>query len=420
MEDVIVVTINYRLHILGFLSLPSMGISGNAGLKDQQMALEWVHENISSFNGDADNICAFGESAGATCVHFHVMNEKSRKFFKSAICQSGSTFQSSNFRGNTDRDVREVAKLLGCKSDSIEDAFDVLKKAPLQDLYENCEKNPSETERKFRFRRWRLVIEKDSEDAFITQTSADSMISQMGKIDIPIIFGTTDGDGMPKVAENIKNLDELDQSLERFIPKVFQLTSRQSKLLAKAMKKFYFGDQKISEASLPKLVAFFTDISFLMYQTISNEFMAQYHPKCKQFLYEFQFDGKLNIQKSLVRLEHLKGACHADDVFYLFGGVLADKVQLTEDSREFKMRKMMCKLWTNFAKFHDPTPDHDNPLAFKWMPLEPYSLTMTLNYLAINDNSKMVQNLNKDRMDFWRRVFERWEGKSSLTSKAKL
>lgn len=60
MENVIVVTINYRLHVLGFLSIPSREVSGNLGYKDQQLALEWVHENISSFNGDAENICLFG------------------------------------------------------------------------------------------------------------------------------------------------------------------------------------------------------------------------------------------------------------------------------------------------------------------------------------------------------------------------
>lgn len=87
-EDVIVVTINYRLHALGFLSLPEAGISGNAGLKDQQMALEWVYENVASFNGDPDKICFFGESAGAASVHLHTMNERSKKYINSAICQS--------------------------------------------------------------------------------------------------------------------------------------------------------------------------------------------------------------------------------------------------------------------------------------------------------------------------------------------
>src|SRR4051812_14722441 len=90
MENVIVVTINYRLHVLGFMSLPSLGISGNAGLKDQQMALQWVHENISNFNGDPNNICLFGESAGAACTHLHVLNDKSRGLLSKVILQSGT------------------------------------------------------------------------------------------------------------------------------------------------------------------------------------------------------------------------------------------------------------------------------------------------------------------------------------------
>lgn len=97
MENVIVVTINYRLHVLGFLTLPSCGISGNAGLKDQQMALEWVHENISSFNGDPNRICLFGESVGGVSSHLHVMNPRSRKLIKTAICQSGTALHSVNF-----------------------------------------------------------------------------------------------------------------------------------------------------------------------------------------------------------------------------------------------------------------------------------------------------------------------------------
>lgn len=97
MENVIVVTINYRLHVLGFLSLPECGISGNAGLKDQQMALEWVYENIQNFGGDQNKICVFGESAGGASVHLQVLNSKSRKFISSAICQSGCALGDDKF-----------------------------------------------------------------------------------------------------------------------------------------------------------------------------------------------------------------------------------------------------------------------------------------------------------------------------------
>lgn len=61
-KDVVVVTFNYRLSIFGFLSLkdPKLGVPGNAGLKDQSMALNWVKQNISCFGGDPNNITIAG------------------------------------------------------------------------------------------------------------------------------------------------------------------------------------------------------------------------------------------------------------------------------------------------------------------------------------------------------------------------
>lgn len=63
-KRVILVTFNYRLHIFGFLSLNSPEYSGNMGLKDQQLALKWIHRNIEYFNGDNNQITIFGGSAG--------------------------------------------------------------------------------------------------------------------------------------------------------------------------------------------------------------------------------------------------------------------------------------------------------------------------------------------------------------------
>lgn len=77
-EDVIVVTCNYRLGALGFLYLPKAGITGNAGLYDQLMALKWVNENIKQFNGDSKNVTLFGESAGASSTHIHLISPVSR------------------------------------------------------------------------------------------------------------------------------------------------------------------------------------------------------------------------------------------------------------------------------------------------------------------------------------------------------
>lgn len=57
---------------LGFLSLEdqSLGVPGNAGLKDQAMSLKWIQKNIHAFAGDANNVTIFGESAGGASVHY--------------------------------------------------------------------------------------------------------------------------------------------------------------------------------------------------------------------------------------------------------------------------------------------------------------------------------------------------------------
>lgn len=94
-QGVVVVTINYRLGPLGFLSHPALtaeggGASGNYGLMDQQAAMQWVKTNISAFGGDPANVTIFGESAGGLSTHSQIVSPLAAGLFHKAIVESGS------------------------------------------------------------------------------------------------------------------------------------------------------------------------------------------------------------------------------------------------------------------------------------------------------------------------------------------
>ena len=95
-DDVVFVSINYRVGILGFFAHPELdsesadGVSGNYGLMDQIAALRWVRENIAAFGGDPHNVTIMGQSAGAFSVGFHLVMPPSRGLFHKGIAQSGA------------------------------------------------------------------------------------------------------------------------------------------------------------------------------------------------------------------------------------------------------------------------------------------------------------------------------------------
>lgn len=74
-RDIIFVSMNYRLGVLGFLSSGDLVAPGNFGLKDQKLALEWVKKNIRAFGGDSNRVTVFGNSAGAACVNLLALSD---------------------------------------------------------------------------------------------------------------------------------------------------------------------------------------------------------------------------------------------------------------------------------------------------------------------------------------------------------
>ena len=101
----VVVTINYRLGVLGYLAHPELsaesdqGISGNYGLMDQIEALKWVKRNIGAFGGDPENVTVAGESAGALSIMLLMTSPKAEGLFDKAILQSAYMVSMASLRG---------------------------------------------------------------------------------------------------------------------------------------------------------------------------------------------------------------------------------------------------------------------------------------------------------------------------------
>ncbi|CAO2610067.1 Acylcarnitine hydrolase [Lemmus lemmus] len=115
-EDVVVVTIQYRLGVLGFFSTGDEHARGNWGYLDQVAALRWVQKNIAHFGGNPDVVTIFGVSAGGTSVSSLVVSPMSKGLFHRAIMQSGVSLLPDLISDTHERVYTTVAKLSGCET----------------------------------------------------------------------------------------------------------------------------------------------------------------------------------------------------------------------------------------------------------------------------------------------------------------
>ena len=119
--EVIVAVVSYRLTYLGFLQT-NEGNGGNFGLWDQQLAIQWVHDNIASFGGDIGNVTVFGESAGSTSVIYQSLYPGNKGLFQRGIAESGSITSSWAFAYNTSahKTYTQFSSTFGCSGTTSE------------------------------------------------------------------------------------------------------------------------------------------------------------------------------------------------------------------------------------------------------------------------------------------------------------
>ncbi|KAJ0068220.1 hypothetical protein NL108_017582, partial [Boleophthalmus pectinirostris] len=111
---VIVVTVNYRVGTMGFLSSGDSRMPGNYGLWDQHAAISWVKRNIQKFGGNPDNMTIFGQSAGAASVSYQMLSPYSRGLFRRAISQCGVALSPWAHQREPFKLLKKIASKVGC------------------------------------------------------------------------------------------------------------------------------------------------------------------------------------------------------------------------------------------------------------------------------------------------------------------
>lgn len=139
--DVVVVSMNYRLGVFGFVAHPSFKTDhdGGYGLEDQREAFRWVKRNIAAFGGDPDNVTIAGESAGgaSVCMHLLAPNETNGLFSKAIVQSAGCVTPLPSVKEGNEIG-KKVAALVGCSDDS--KALSCLRKLPVKDLLDAASK----------------------------------------------------------------------------------------------------------------------------------------------------------------------------------------------------------------------------------------------------------------------------------------
>ncbi|KAF7281955.1 hypothetical protein GWI33_003977 [Rhynchophorus ferrugineus] len=397
LEDIVLVTLNYRLGILGFLSVdePSLGATGNAGLKDQSMALRWVQRNIKYFNGDPNNVTLFGESAGSASVHAHILSPMSKGLFHKAILQSGCCLNS--WFWGLKNNAREVVEAMGLEAATETEAVNILRTAPVLDIFKAQNKIPDALFPQQR-RPFSAVIEVPNPEAFLSENPAD-IIKKGTYNHVPIIMGYTDKEGMLNDFD-MSVLNQFDVIIPKFalkflIPFESDVNKEEDILeITSQLQPLYSPDPNSRHHDE------FTDANFLV-GILEAARLHKLTATVPLFLYRISISTELNFLKRIMKNLNEPGCSHADDLGYLFRTELSPVIE--PGSVEERSMRNFVTLWTNFAKCGHPTPDES--LSVVWHPVDDVD---DLKVLNIDRELEFKRVPEKERFEAWRKIMEKW------------
>lgn len=410
---VVLVTLNYRLGALGFLSLENEEVPGNMGLKDQVMALKWVRDNIEAFGGDSSRVTIFGESAGAASVHLHMLSPASRGLFHGAIAESGVALSPWALAQQPRERAFELGRELGIDTNSTAELLGYLRATPSELLVKAGARLAGAPGKSADLQStvalpFLPAVEPDLPDSFLTETPRSSLPGA----DVPFLTGYNAQEGLilfRRLQRYPKLLVELDQEFKRVVPpELLQQNVTLNQKITDVIRAFYFQQRPVDVRNIDSLIDLFTDVMFLRPTLETVRLYGASNRTSPTYLYRFAFDGALGLFKRMLGITH-PGACHGDEMGYLFYFSRIN-YRLDEGSTEWAVSKKMVQMWTNFAKTGNPTPpvDYESIVDFKWLPVNESS---HVNYLDITGNFTSKVDPEQRRINFWDWLYENFAKK---------
>ncbi|XP_049860259.1 cholinesterase-like [Schistocerca gregaria] len=384
---VILVTINYRLGAIGFLSTGDSVAPGNAGLKDQQLALSWVQRNIASFGGDPQQVTLQGQSAGGSSVSLHFVSPMSSGLFSRLIIESGNFIARPILQATAARQrAFRLGAALGFETDDSQQLISFLRSVNATDLLVDSSLILTDEEQnQIISMLWAPNIESELEGAFIPESPIQALLD--GRFSqVPVLTGVTSGELGFSILEDPSLVNSLNEAFENAVGPCLHLpTLEQQTSASQKLRDFYFGNGTISLNDTDTLVNFNNDIGTfeptdsLVRKLASISNLTVYY-------YEFDYRG-VNVPTTPW------GVIHSGELPFLF--LRKDtEYNLDPTSEEEQIRRNVLRLWTNFAKYGNPTPEAD-PVVW-----EPYDLT-SRSYLLMQANFSLEHDRLGERMDFW-------------------
>lgn len=343
LNDVVVVSCNFRQFILGFLDLNHTTTPGNLALWDQLAVLQWVQRNIRSFGGDPGRVTVFGESSGAMLLHGHVLSPHSRGLFHRVFLMSGamSTDSCMNSASESIAAVNSISKAVGCVSydgaTDPDEVLDCLRNKPAQDLCAVKAVTLRPTfENEFIPCRPSLAMEEgyfDPYDAMISVTANEGAYT----------FNILSDKEALKDDLNSYEWERLRVSLQSLIGVFF--SGRVFSVAMDYMKNVHIEDK----VALRKIVA---DMLGNQLFYCPTRLFAEKYSAMGNNVYATVFGHR----SAKSRLPEWFGATHLEEVQFVFGIPFLNQANYTDKDREFSADAM--KMLASFARTGKPTlPD---------------------------------------------------------------